>query len=275
MKFHTILKFFGVLLCVAIVVGARYQYLASKKDEQALQPVGRMIDVGGYKLHMIDSQVGPQTVILDADMGKNTLDWCLVQPELAKYARVITYDRAGYGWSDVSRLPRTCENIAEELHTLLHRAQVPAPYILVGDGFGAINMQLFACRYPDEVAALILVDNAMQDVPVWQKYSALLYLVDVANSCGLIRIAHMIPMVAEYVTNRIAAYPHYLQNMYIPLILTTKYMHAMIQECLYLLQRYNMKNCNIDSKIIQKKLSSNQSPVMIHAVQEVIEQLQK
>ena len=272
MKFHTILKIFGLMFFIAMAVGARYQYLATQKDEQAFQPVGRMIDVGGYKLHMIDSQVGSQTVIVDADMGKNTLDWCLVQPELAKYARVITYDRAGYAWSDVSSLPRTCENIVEELHTLLHRAQVPAPYILVGDGFGTMNMQLFACRYPDEVAALILVDSAMQDVPVWQKYSALLYLVDGANYCGLIRIAHMIPAIEKCLKNRIAAYPQYLQNIYTTLILTTKYVHTMVQESLCRL-RSNGASCDLATSVMIKRLPSDQSQQMIDAVQEVIQKL--
>ena len=89
--------------------GALYQYIGTKLDEQKYPPIGKMVDIGGYKLHMIESgqnNDGP-TVVMDAGSGASSLDWQLVQPEIAKFAHVITYDRAGNGWSDASPLPRT------------------------------------------------------------------------------------------------------------------------------------------------------------------------
>jgi pimeloyl-ACP methyl ester carboxylesterase len=228
------LKIVGLVLMILAVAGARYQYIASKQDEKKYQPVGRMIDVGGYKLHMIDSQVGKATVVIDSGIGVKTLDWCLVQPEIAKFARVVTYDRAGYAWSDVSPQERTAENIVQELHTLLHHAKIPAPYILVGDTFGATNMHLFASLYPQEVAGLILINQGLQDLPSWSMKPLFLYLMDIASYCGLLRVVQFLPSVAKKAHDAIAAYPQYLQNIYDSQTMTTKYLHTIIQEKLHL-----------------------------------------
>jgi len=71
---------------------------------------------------------------------------------------VVSYDRAGLGWSDLRPMPRTADRLVEELHTLLKRAAIPPPYILVGHSFGGLTMPLFAARFSDEVAGMVLVD---------------------------------------------------------------------------------------------------------------------
>jgi pimeloyl-ACP methyl ester carboxylesterase len=233
------IKILAVLSVILAIAGARYQYMASKQDEKKYQPVGKMIDVGGYKLHMIDSHIGKATVVIDSGIGIKTLDWCLVQPEIAKFARVVTYDRAGYAWSDASPRERTAENIVQELHTLLHNAKIPAPYILVGDAFGATNMHLFATKYRQEVAGLILINEGLQDLPSWSTNPLFLYLMDIASYCGLLRIVHCIPSVAKKNHDAIAAYPQYLQNIYDTQTMTTKYVGATMQEKLHL-----KKSCN-------------------------------
>src|SRR3989339_1128005 len=126
------------IVCASILAlagsGATYQYVATKLDERNFPPIGKMVDVGGYKLHMIDSGVvveGHPTIVMDSGISGDSCDWFLVQPEIAKFARVITYDRAGYAWSDVSPLERTSENMMQELHTMLHNAGVQGSYILV------------------------------------------------------------------------------------------------------------------------------------------------
>ncbi len=151
-----------VMVCIFALAGsgALYQYIGTKLDEQKYPPIGRMVNIDGYKLHMIkagQNNNGP-TVVIEAGAGSNSLGWQLVQPEIAKFVRVITYDRAGHGWSDASPLPRTSENIVKELHAMLHNAGIPAPYILVGHSFGGFTVRLFASMYPDEVAGVILVD---------------------------------------------------------------------------------------------------------------------
>lgn len=148
-----------------LVLGTLIQFVSTKIDEQRFPPIGTMVDVGGYKLHMYmtGSGKGP-TVVLDSGLGCNCLDWSLVQPELSQSARVVSYDRAGYGWSEESPLPRTSHNIATELHTLLHNANVPGPYLLVGHSFGGLNLRMFAQEYPEEVAGIVLVDAAHEEL---------------------------------------------------------------------------------------------------------------
>src|SRR3712207_56002 len=101
--------------------------------------------------------------VMDSGLGGTVLDWQLVQPELAKSTRVCTYDRAGMGWSEAGAQPRTSQQIARELHAPLGDAGVERPYVLVGHSFGGTNMQVYASRYPDEVAGMVLVDSALED----------------------------------------------------------------------------------------------------------------
>jgi pimeloyl-ACP methyl ester carboxylesterase len=86
------------------------------------------------------------------------LSWSEIQRALARSFRVVSYDRAGLGWSEPGPMPRTADQIVGELHTLLDRAAIPPPYVLVGHSFGGLTMALFAGRFPDEVAGMVLVD---------------------------------------------------------------------------------------------------------------------
>jgi pimeloyl-ACP methyl ester carboxylesterase len=124
---------------------------------------GLMVLVGEHRLHLYCSGRGEPAVVLDAGLGGTSLDWTRVQPELAKYTRVCTYDRAGYGWSEPGPRPRSSGRIAEELRTLLRTAAVPEPYVLVGHSFGGYNVRLFASNYPEETAGVVLVDAAHED----------------------------------------------------------------------------------------------------------------
>jgi pimeloyl-ACP methyl ester carboxylesterase len=123
-------------------------------------PPGRLVDVGGFKLHINCTGEGSPAVILDAALGGSSLSWSLVQPEIASATRVCSYDRAGFGWSEAGPMPRTASRIASELRVLLDRAEVPPPFVLVGHSFGGLVMRIFAGRYRSDVAGLVLVDPA-------------------------------------------------------------------------------------------------------------------
>jgi pimeloyl-ACP methyl ester carboxylesterase len=84
----------------------------------------------------------------------------LVQPEVARVTRVCSYDRAGFGWSEAGRPPRTARRISDELHVLLERARIPPPYILVGHSYGGVVMRVFAHDFRPEVAGVVFVDPA-------------------------------------------------------------------------------------------------------------------
>lgn len=126
----------------------------------AIRPPGRLIDVGGFRLHASCAGDGSPAIVLDAALGGSSLSWSLVQPELARMSRVCSYDRAGFGWSDAGPMPRTAGRIADELRVLLDRAGVAPPFLLVGHSFGGLVMLVFARRYRRDTAGLVLVDPA-------------------------------------------------------------------------------------------------------------------
>ena len=121
---------------------------------------GQLVSVGAYRLHIQCLGAGKPTVVLDAGLGGSALEWTRIQSELAPTYRVCSYDRAGMGWSDPIRGSRTSAQITEELHDLLQAARVPGPYLLVGHSFGGYTAQLFASRYPNLTAGVVLVDSS-------------------------------------------------------------------------------------------------------------------
>ena len=185
------------LVVFLVLAGVVYQFVAAKIDEYRYPPPGEMVDVGGYSMHLYcTGEGGAPTVVMDSGAGGSMLDWQLVQPEVARFARVCTYDRGGAGWSEPGAQPRTSQQFVEELHTLLGNAGVQGPYVLVGHSLGGTNMQLYASQYSDEVAGMVLVDSALEDLdllsiteslqgsPVWTKIYATTGVVRLANMVG-------------------------------------------------------------------------------------------
>jgi pimeloyl-ACP methyl ester carboxylesterase len=154
---HTLIWIFGLLLLGA-VTGTIYQKLGLRRDSKIHPPPGRLIDVGTHRLHVLEKGQGSPTIVLEAGLMSTVLSWSEIQRTLARSYRVVSYDRAGLGWSDLGPMPRTSERMVTELHTLLERAAIPPPYVLVGHSFGGLTMPLFAARYPQEAAGVVLVD---------------------------------------------------------------------------------------------------------------------
>jgi pimeloyl-ACP methyl ester carboxylesterase len=125
-----------------------------------IPPPGKLVDLGGFRLHLHCTGARSPAIVLDAALGASSLSWSLVQPELAKWSRVCSYDRAGFGWSDAGPMPRTAGRIADELRTLLDRGGVRPPFLLVGHSFGGLVVQIFAQRFRSETAGMVLVDPA-------------------------------------------------------------------------------------------------------------------
>jgi pimeloyl-ACP methyl ester carboxylesterase len=143
--------------------GVLYQAFASARDKRRYAAPGTFIDVGGHRLHALCHGEKSPTVILDAGLGGSSLDWSLIQTEVATFAQVCSYDRAGYGWSDPGPKPRSSQQIVNELYTLLPKIGMKPPYILVGHSFGGLNMRLYACQHPEQVAGMVLVDASPED----------------------------------------------------------------------------------------------------------------
>lgn len=154
-----IFKGLAGLIVALLFIGPIYQFTATKLDNSKYPVPGKLIDVGGYRLHLNCTGTGTVPVILDAGLGEGAMEWELVQPEVAKFARVCSYDRAGLGWSETGPNPRTSQQIDKELRSLLGNAGIAMPYVLVGHSIGGIHMQFYASQFPDEVAGLVLVDS--------------------------------------------------------------------------------------------------------------------
>ncbi len=154
-----LLGVFGVLVLVGLL-GSIYESVAEAADARAYPPPGRMVDVGGYRLHINCVGTGSPTVVIDAGWGDSAGAWSSwVQPAVGSTTRICTYDRAGIGYSDSGPLPRTAQHFAEELHTLLRRADVAGPYVMVGHSLGGLTVRVFAHDYAAEVAGVVLIES--------------------------------------------------------------------------------------------------------------------
>ena len=150
-----------VALLVLAAVGAAWEWFAERHDRKAFPAPGRLVDAGGHRLHLrIEgaSQSGP-TVILECGIGGATSNnWGWIEPEVARFAPVVAYDRAGLGWSDPGPLPRDGRRIVAELHTALENAGLRGPYVFVGHSYGGLLARLFVDAYPKEVVGLVLAE---------------------------------------------------------------------------------------------------------------------
>ena len=151
----------AIALLLAILAGAGYAYehYAAARDKELYPPPGRWVEVDKHNVHLYCTGTGLPTVILEAQANSSALDWGYVQPEIAKSTRVCSYDRAGFGWSELGPPPRTAQREAEELHSILSVAGESGPYLLVGASYGGHIVRLYAHQYPAEVAGIVLVDT--------------------------------------------------------------------------------------------------------------------
>ena len=151
---------FGIVL---VLVGMIYENISEARDRRFNPEGGRFYDVGGFRMHIYCTGEGSPTVILESGLGDSYVSWRKVQPQIAKFTRVCSYDRAGLGYSESSSQPRTSKVIAGELHTLLKAAGIAPPYVLVGHSMGGYNVRLYASLYRSEVVGMVLVDASHPD----------------------------------------------------------------------------------------------------------------
>ncbi|ETT44687.1 MULTISPECIES: alpha/beta hydrolase [unclassified Paenibacillus] len=155
----------SLLRVIISLIGLPFTWIQAALSKYSLHKYkapGEMISVGAHHLHAIvtgnDTSKLP-TILLEAGMGGCALDWSLVQPECSKHTKVLSYDRAGFGWSTKPIKEPTCEGYVCDLRKLLTQLELEPPYILVGHSYGGMIMRLFAAKYPEEVSGIILVDS--------------------------------------------------------------------------------------------------------------------
>ena len=154
----------GAAVSICLLLGVQSVASAAPGDELYTRP-GQLVVAQGTRLNFYCMGRGSPTVVFDSGWGDWAPVWTIVQPEVAKWTRACSYDRAGAGFSDPGPMPRTSLRIAAELRSALHNAGISGPYILVGNAFGGDNVRTLAARYPADVAALVLVEADVVSSP--------------------------------------------------------------------------------------------------------------
>lgn len=154
-------------------LGGAYETIREALDRRIVAP-GQLVDVGGHRLHLRCAGSGTPTVLLESGLGETGAYWGWISPAVARDTRVCVYDRAGRGWSDPVSVPQDGGAVAADLHTLLARANVPGPFVLVGHSSGAQYVRIFAGQYPEQVAGMVLLDGqpaeAFQALPSYPTF---------------------------------------------------------------------------------------------------------
>lgn len=156
--------FLVLSLVIIISIGSAAQ---TASHDLIPSPPGSLVNVNGIKIHIHCAGEGRPTVVLIHGLGDYSVDWELVQPQVASQAQTCAYDRPAQAWSEPGPPPRGLCTSAHELHLLLRRARVPKPYVLVGHSWGGLIARMYARRFPREVAGIVLVDSSHEDEYLW------------------------------------------------------------------------------------------------------------
>src|SRR6266478_4806655 len=149
---------FRVLLIILCVLPIATVAQTSGTNQNPPPPLGKLVDVGSYKVHLYCTGAGSPTVVI---VGAGfSFDWGLVQPEVASITQVCSYDHSGIGWSDDGPTD-SCALRVSEIHEALKNAGIKGPYVLVGHSLGGLVARVYAGQYPDEVAGMVFVDHAL------------------------------------------------------------------------------------------------------------------
>lgn len=146
-------------LLILALAGAAYEKVGAWNDRRRFPQIGRSVDIGGRSLNIYCAGERNPTVVL----LRGGYSWISVQPDVSRVTRACWYDPAGMGWSEPSSGTHSSFSIASDLHQLLQRAHLTAPYVLVGHSVGGFDARAFYRLFPDEVAGIVLVDASHED----------------------------------------------------------------------------------------------------------------
>lgn len=198
------------------------------------QPPGKLVDIGGFKLHIhtTGEKNNQPTLIIEAGAGLPGAHYHWLSEGLKDSLRVVRYDRAGIGYSDLSDTPRDPKTIAQELHTLLEKTGESPPYILAGHSFGGLFIRVFTQLYPEEVAALVFLDSSHPDqrerlrLPPSSDNTWQLNLVAVLGDLGVLNLADRLigPLLPGM------GLPEQVTHRFVDYSANGKYIRGLIQE---------------------------------------------
>jgi pimeloyl-ACP methyl ester carboxylesterase len=179
-------------------VGGGYQTIREALDRRTYVAPGQLVDVGGHRLHLHCAGSGTPTIVLESGLGETGAYWGWILTALAPDARVCAYDRAGRGWSDPAPAEQDGVAVTTDLRTLLDRAHVPGPFVFVGHSSGAQYVRIFAGRYPEQVAGMVLLDaqptEAFEGLPAYPAfYSAFRRISALLPSLARLGVGRLVP----------------------------------------------------------------------------------
>jgi pimeloyl-ACP methyl ester carboxylesterase len=146
------------VLAFLLVAGGVYQFAGARRSARRYPPPGTFIDADGQPLHVVCAGSGRPMVLCESGIAASSLSWTRVLPDIAEFTHVCAYDRAGLGWSEPARTPRTLARLVAELHGVVAHSSTAGSAVLVGHSFGAFLVCAYTCEYPGEVAGLVLLD---------------------------------------------------------------------------------------------------------------------
>ncbi len=147
----------AIILCV-LLLQILLQQVFARFDARKFPPQGEILNTERGPMHVVHMGSGNPAVVLEAGIAASSLNWSILQPQLAKLAATYSYDRPGYGWSQSQHRTCTLQSITDDLHSMVIAAGVPRPYVVTGHSFAGCILRLYAHRFPDELAGVILID---------------------------------------------------------------------------------------------------------------------
>lgn len=158
-KMRRVMKYIGIVFLGLLLLGFVYEQIAEQFYTKTHNAPGQLVQVGDHQLHIHCTGAGSPTVVLEAGLGETSYSMAgWIAPAVAQVTRVCVYDRAGYGWSEAAAGPRDGDAVTTDLHTLLAQAQEKGPYVVAGHSTGGAYVRVFAARYPEQVAGMVLLD---------------------------------------------------------------------------------------------------------------------
>lgn len=155
-KYIILIISFGLL-----IISGLWQAIMQKYETDKYEPIGEMITVNSHKTHLYSLGSGNVTIVFIAGSGTPSAytDFYYLQNELQQYAKTVSFDYSGFGWSEKTEMPRTIDNLTKELHELLNKSNQLPPYVLVAHSLASLEAIRYAQQYPDEVKGIILLDG--------------------------------------------------------------------------------------------------------------------
>jgi len=158
----------ALLVALLLFAGFLYEQFALAGIATNFPPPGELVDVDGRQIHLHVQGQGSPTVIFESGLGEFSLSWHGVAAEVAKSTQVITYDRAGLGWSEPALGPRDSDAVVKDLHAALKARGIEGPFVLVGHSAGGLHVRMYSYSYPEDVAGIVLVDSSHEEQ--WESY---------------------------------------------------------------------------------------------------------